>query len=58
MMLNLQELLNEENYKKGVIVLNSNELKQEMIRIKPEEGISFEQLYEKLDALTNIPEGQ
>lgn len=50
MMLNLQELLNEENYKKGVIVLNSNELKQEMIRIKSEEGISFEQLYEKLDA--------
>lgn len=56
-MLNLQELLNEENYKKGVIVLNSNELKQEMIRIKSEEGISFEQLYEKLDALTNIPAG-
>lgn len=57
MMLNLQELLNEENYKKGVIVLNSNELKQEMKRIKSEEEISFEQLYEKLDALTNIPAG-
>lgn len=56
-MLNLQELLNEENYKKGVIVLNSNELKQEMKRIKSEEEISFEQLYEKLDALTNIPAG-
>ena len=56
-MLNLQELLNEENYKKGVIVLNSIELKQEMIRIKSDEGISFEQLYEKIDASTNIPAG-
>ena len=56
-MLVLQELLNEKNYKKAVIVLNSDSLKKEMKRIKSEDGISFEQLYEKLDALTNIPSG-
>ena len=56
-MLVLQELLNEKNYKKAVIVLNSDSLKKEMKRIKSEGGISFEQLYEKLDVLTSIPSG-
>lgn len=41
-MLVLQELLNEKNYKKAVIVLNSDSLKKEMKRIKSEGGISFE----------------